>query len=182
MATGEEDSVLACARRCIDEGIGKKDSEGQLALAHREIAEVLNRRGVYQEALNHAREAATLDPSDTWAFNAQAEALLGLRRFQEAIRVSNEAIRLSDGKYATMHFNLGSGYFDSGNYELAKQSFEKAAQLNPKDDAAAYNVAICLARLGFLRDAAVWYEEVLRRNPNHRQRQEILSLIQLYRR
>jgi hypothetical protein len=39
-----------------------------------------------------------------------------------------------------------------------------------KDDAAPYNVALCLVRLGFYRDAAQWFEEVLRRNPNHRRK------------
>jgi len=32
------------------------------------------------------------------------------------------------------------------------------------------------------RDAANWYEEVLRRNPNHRERQEIMTLIRDLRR
>jgi tetratricopeptide (TPR) repeat protein len=175
-------SVLACARRCISDGVGQKDSESRLATAHREIAGVLNRRGVYQEALSHAREATALYPSDAWAFSAQADALLGLRRFQEAINASNQAIRLSDGKHATMHFKLGSAYFEVENWEFARQSFEKAAQLDAKDDAAAYNVALCFARLGFTLDAAKWFEEVLRRNPNHPDRQEILRRIQNLRR
>jgi tetratricopeptide (TPR) repeat protein len=181
LADGAEDSVLACARRCVSEGAGKKNSEGHLALAHVNIAVVLNQRGVYQEALSHAREASALDPSSAWALDAQAEALLGLRRFQEAINAGTQAIRLSDGKYAAMHFRLGSAYSGVENWEFARQSFEKAAQLSPKDDAAAYNVAICLARLGYYSDAAGWYEEVLRRNPGHRDRQEILRRIRLLR-
>ena len=182
LADGEDDAVLACARKCVSEGSGKKNSESRLGNAHRLIAGILNERGVYQEALSHAREACALNPSDAWAFDAQAEALLGLRRFREAINASNSAIRLSDGKYAHMHFNLGSAYFEVENWEFARQSFEKAAQLNPKDTAAPYNVALCLVRLGYYRDAANWYEEVLRRNPNHRNRAEILSRIQILRR
>jgi tetratricopeptide (TPR) repeat protein len=153
-----------------------------LSFAHIEIASVLNQRGVYQEALNSAREASVLDPSNAWAFDAQAEALLGLRRFQEAMNASNQAIRLSDGKYSYMHFKLGSAYFELGNYEFARQSYEKAAELNPSDDAAPYNVALCFARLGFNHDAARWYAEVLRRNPNHPEKQEILNRIQVLRR
>ncbi|MCC7176270.1 MAG: serine protease [Bryobacterales bacterium] len=182
LAEAWEDRVLACARKCIEEGAGKNYSESVLANAHYLIAAVLNQRGVFQEALSHAREATALKPTEPWYYDAQAKALSGLRRFQEAINASDQAIRLSDGKYSTMHFTLGGAYFDVENWEFARQSFEKAAQLNPKDDAAPYNVALCLVRLRYYRDAANWYEEVLRRNPNRRDRQEILSRIQILRR
>ena len=177
-----DDRALLAARECVSEGSGKEKSEPYLAVAHREIASVLSRRGVYQEALSHAREATVLNPRDPFAFHAQTVALLGLRRFQEAINMGNQAIRLSDGKYSWMHFNLGSAYFEIENWEFARQSYEKAAELSPRDSAAAYNVALSLARLGYYRDAAKWFEEVLRRDPNHRDRQEILSRIQLLRR
>jgi len=180
-ATDESDSVLSTARQCISEGAGKADSEQRLARAHRQIAAILNARGVYQEALSHAREASTLDSSDPWAFNYQAAALLGLRRFQEAINAGTQAIRLSDGKYSIMHFHLGTAYFQVENWEFAKQSFEKAAQLDPKDTAAPYNIALCLARLGFYRDAANWYEEVLRRDPNYPEKKDILDQIEKWR-
>lgn len=179
---GEEDTVLFCARKCITEGMAKDNSESWLSDAHLRIANILDQRGVFQEALSHAREAIAIDSSNAWAFNAQAEALIGLRRFQEAIYACNQAIRLSDGKYSRMHFNLGSAYFDCENWELARQSYEKASQLDSKDDAAPYNVALCLIKLGYFRDAANWYEEVLRRNPNHRERQEILNRILIFRR
>lgn len=174
----DDDQVLTCARKCIEAGAGKKGSESRLALAHLQLAFVLNRRGVFQEALSHARETIALDPSNGWAFDAQAQALRGLRRFQEAINASNQAIRLTDGSFSAMHFALGLSYFDVENWEFAKQSFEKSAQMEPKDDAAAYNVALCFLRLGYYRDAANWLEEVLRRNPNHRNRPDILERIQ----
>ena len=106
-----------------------------------------------------------MDPQNAFYQDTLADSLYGLRRFQEAINASKQAIRLSDGKYAWMHFTLGNSYFDIENWELARQSYEKASQLDPKDDAATYNVAVCLARLGLFKDAADWYEETLRRNP-----------------
>jgi tetratricopeptide (TPR) repeat protein len=81
-----------------------------------------------------------------------------------------------------MHFRLGYAYFEVENWEFSRQSYEKAAELNPLDAAAAFNVALSFARLGYYRDAAKWLEEVLRREPNHRDRQEIVSRIQLLRR
>ena len=129
----------------------------------------------------HAREAAGINPNDAFFQDTLADSFNSLRRFQEAINAEKQALRLSDGKYAWMHFRLGISYFDTENWEAARQSFEKAAQLDPKDGDAAYNVALCLVRLGFYRDAASWYEEVLRRSPNHPERQEILSSIQALR-
>jgi tetratricopeptide (TPR) repeat protein len=76
-----------------------------------------------------------------------------------------------------MHFHLGTAYSETENWEFAQQSFQKAAELNPKDAAAAYNVALCLVRLHFDRDAASWYEEVLRRDPNYPKRKDILGII-----
>ena len=178
----EDDSALSSARKCISSATDKKFSEGNLAETHRLVADLLNKRGVFEEALSHAKEAVVLSPSDPWAFHAQAEALMGLRRFQEAINASKQAIRVSDGKFASMHFTLGGAYFEIENWEFARQSFEKAAELEPKDDVAAYNVALCLSRLGYSHDAARWYEEVLRRNPNHKERREILQQIQNLRR
>jgi tetratricopeptide (TPR) repeat protein len=178
----EQEAALFTARKCVSEGSGQERSETNLAMAHRVIADVLNDRGVYQEALTHAREATALASTDPWAFNAQARALFGLRRFQEATSASQQAVRLSDGKFATMHFSLASSYFELENWELARQSFQKAAELSPSETSAPYNVALCLVRLGFYRDAAMWYEEVLRRDPAHRNRQEILNRIQALRR
>jgi tetratricopeptide (TPR) repeat protein len=182
VAGGEEDAVLDCARRCVTGGTGKPKGEEHVAIAHRQIADVLNQRGVYQEALSHARESIALNSTDPWAFDTQADALNGLRRFREAITASSEAVRLSDGKFATMHFTLASAYYNSENWVLARQSFQKAAELSPNDDSAAYNVALCLVRMEYFRDAASWYEEALRRNPTRRDRQELLARIEALRR
>jgi tetratricopeptide (TPR) repeat protein len=178
----EADSELYANRKCIETLTGTTGSESDLAWAHASIAATLNSRGVYSEALTHAKEAAVLDPSNAWAFTDEAEALNNLQRFTEAINASKEAIRLSDGKYASMHFTLGTSYFKTENWELARQSYEKAAELDTTDDAAAYNVAVCLARQSYFNDAAHWYEEALRRNPKRDDRDELRQRIQALRR
>ncbi|MGB8521979.1 MAG: tetratricopeptide repeat protein [Candidatus Acidiferrales bacterium] len=164
--TPDDDGTLSAARSCIDKGTGVAGSEKALAIAHEDIAEILNQRGVYLEALNHAREATALDNSRSFAYNAMGSALLGLHRPEEAVTSFQQAIRLSDGKYSFMHFNLGSAYFDLENWTFARDSFEKSAELNPKDAPSAYNVALCFIRMNYKLDAAKWYEEYLRRNPS----------------
>jgi tetratricopeptide (TPR) repeat protein len=178
---GEEDQVLETARKCIETAAGQKDSETSMALSHRYIADILSDRGVYDQALKHARESIALDSTDPWAFFEQADALFYLRRYQECANSAKQAIRLSDGKFADMHFRLGSAYFEMEEWQSARQAFEKAAELNVQSSAAAYNVALCFARLSYYSDAAKWYEEVLRREPNHKDRQDILRRIEVFR-
>jgi tetratricopeptide (TPR) repeat protein len=132
---------------------------------------------VYEEALSHAKESTVLTPDDPWAYDTQTVALLGLRRFQEAINAGKQAVRLSDGKFGIMHFHLGAAYFETENWQFARQSYEKAAELMPQEDAAAYNVAACFQRLGLFIDAAHWYQEALKRNPERTDKQELLSRI-----
>jgi S1-C subfamily serine protease/tetratricopeptide (TPR) repeat protein len=85
---GDQDSVLYDARQCIAKGSGKPQSEQRLALAHREVADVLSKRGVYEESLSHAKESTVLTPEEPWAYDSEAVALIGLRRFQEAINAA----------------------------------------------------------------------------------------------
>jgi tetratricopeptide (TPR) repeat protein len=172
-------SLLFTARKCIDGGTGAKGSETRLAVAHRQIADVLNKRGVYIEGLNHAKEATILSPEDSFGYDSMAVALLGLRRFDEAASQEQQALRLSDGKYGWMHFNLGSAYFSLENWNFALQSFEKAAELSPTEPASAYNVAICNQRIGHFGDAVRWYQEYLRRKPNAQDKTEVLERIRI---
>jgi tetratricopeptide (TPR) repeat protein len=122
-----------------------------------------------------------MNPNDAFAFDTLAEALIGLRRFYEAVGAAQQAIRLSDGKYGSMHFRLGFAYFDLENWDLASQSYQKAAELDPADPSAAYNVALCMQRLHYFVDAAKWYEEYLRRKPDAQDRTEILERIRALR-
>jgi tetratricopeptide (TPR) repeat protein len=181
MVSGKEDSTLYTARQCIALGAGKPKSEGPLSDAHSAVSRVLNNRGVYEEALSHAKEATVLNSESASAYDQQAVALLGLHRNQEAINAAKQAIRLSDGKYGVMHFHLGDAYFETENWQFALQSYEKAAELLPNSDASAFNVALCFNKLGLFIDAAQWYEEVLRRNPNRTDKQDILRRISVLR-
>jgi tetratricopeptide (TPR) repeat protein len=177
----QDDLVLSAARACIAAGTGTQNAEMRLSVAHREIAGVLNKRGVYLEALNHAREATVLNPTNSFAYDDMTEALIGLHRFEEAVSSEQQGIRLSDGKYAYMHFRLGQAYFDLENWEFARQSYEKAAELDPSDPASAYNLALCLGRLKYYLDSAKWFEEYLRRNPNATDKSDVLARIQVLR-
>ncbi len=177
--TLQQDSALFCARRCIETGTGEKGSEHSLGTAHRQIADVLNARGVYTEALNHAKETTVLSSDDPYGYDDMAEALIGLRRFDEAVNAEQQALRLSDGKYAWMHFKLGSAYFSLENWNFALQSFQKASELDPKEPASVYNVALCHQKLHHWSDAVQWYQEYLKRNPTADDKARVLEVIRV---
>jgi tetratricopeptide (TPR) repeat protein len=77
-----------------------------------------------------------------------------------------------------MHFRLGTAYFALEQWKSAETEFEISANMNTKDDASAYNLALSLARQGMNMDAARWLENVLRRNPNRQDRADILKMIE----
>jgi hypothetical protein len=74
---------------------------------------------------------------------------------------------------------LGHEYLEAENWSCAKEAFEKYSELNTEDSMAPYNVALCLTRLGHYREAAGWYEEALRRDPNLAGRQDIVAGMRL---
>lgn len=178
---GDSDSTLRTARLCIAAAEKAKGTEDELAIAHERIASILADRGVYSEALSHAKESIALKEPNPFAYDDMARTLEALGRTREAINAAQQAIKQSDGKFSWMHFNLGSAYFDAEDWKMAEQSYRKAAELNPKDDAAAYNVAVCLARQQYFGDAASWFEEALRRNPQRKDRETVLQRIRALR-
>jgi tetratricopeptide (TPR) repeat protein len=58
------------------------------------------------------------------------------------------------------------------------QAFTKAAELNPKDSSAAYNVAVSYYNSRYYSEALKWYREALQRNPNSTNKEEILRMIE----
>jgi len=81
----DADKLLDAARSCIDKAARIEGTSDRIAKAHFIIADTLNRRGVYEEGLAHANEAVALDSSDAFYYDARADSLIGLRRFEDAI-------------------------------------------------------------------------------------------------
>jgi superkiller protein 3 len=130
--------------------------------------------------MSHAKEAIQLDPLDAWAHYELTRALNRLRRFTEAVTEAKASLRLSDGKYGDMHFELGSAYFELKDWAEAVQAYQKAATISPKDPSAAYNVAVSFYNEQYYNDALMWYREVLRRNPDqslHEQAQRMINAL-----
>lgn len=173
----EFDKSLAAHRECITKATGIEGSKDYIQLAHRLMAEILKNRNVFDQAEIHARQAIQLQPEDAFAYLYLAASLEGQQRPSEAVVAARAAVRLSDGKYSSMHFALGSALFDLKQYTEAAQAFQKAAELSPNESGSTYNVALCYYNLKFYKDAVRWYRETLRRNPNHPDKDEIARII-----
>ena len=171
------DDALSVERNCIELAAGKTGSEPRIAEAHDNIAAMLIGRGVYDEAISEAKASISVDASSSFAHFHLAKAYNGSRRFAEAINEAKTAIRLSDGKFSSMHFELGLACFSLEMWPEAQQAFKQAADMDPKDADAAYNVAASLYNEHYNTDALTWYREVLRRDPNYRDRDKVLRMI-----
>ena len=171
----KEDPALDAARKALADTSTTEPKT--VSEAHRVIGEVLFDRGVYDEALRHAQEAAAANADDFRVYHLLARALNKLHRNTEALAAANTALKLSEGKYAFVHFVVGEVYFDTAQWADAEEAFKHAAALDKTDAAASFNVALCLQNQGYRSDAADWFEETLRRNPQHPKRTELQSRI-----
>jgi tetratricopeptide (TPR) repeat protein len=81
-----------------------------------------------------------------------------------------------------MHSELGSAYSSLENWPLAASAFRKAAEMEPANALAAYNVATALYNQKAYRESLAWWEEVLKRDPKYPDRASVLQTIQAIRR
>jgi tetratricopeptide (TPR) repeat protein len=63
--------------------------------------------------------------------------------------------------------NLGVLLMKHGTNLAAAEAFKTASELSPTDPVSMTNLGILWESLGYLDDAARWYEEALKRNENH---------------
>lgn len=176
------DEAFRAAKACVENGRGKEGSQHDLSFAYRLIADILISRGLYEDGLKNADAAFALDGTNGLAQTSRGLALLGLSRVQEAVDAIKYSLKLTDGAFAWTHFALGRAHFELRQWDLARQSFAQAATLDPKSHDAAYNAALSCSNLEDTAGAVKWFEEVLRRSPNHPDRREIEQKIALFRR
>lgn len=170
-----EDAALQAARNAL--AAASPSESATIATANRVLGEVLLDRGVYDEALKHAEVAATANEQNFFTQLLLARALNRMHRNSEALSAAKMALRLSEGKYAFVHFTVGSIYFDMAQWADAEDAFKHAAALDKTDAAAAFNVALSLQNQGYKSDGVDWLEETIRRDPKYPKRAELEARI-----
>lgn len=176
------DTVLADGRACVDASIkgtsdNKKYFDSMLPEVYSDMSEILEGRGVYQGALEYAKEAVNLKPDYAWGLSDEADAYFSLRQFDECIAAGEAAIRASDGKFPSMQFRLGNCYFEEKNWPMAENSFRIVAEAHKYDASAAFNLGLSLLNEGHDVDGNQWLREALKRNPDDEIRAKILNLL-----
>jgi len=177
-----EDGVLADGRKCVDASVQTtKENEhyfkSSMPFVYRIMASVLEGRGVYEAALEYIKESISASPDDPFAFDTEAKIFADLGRNSECISAAQAAVRVSDGKYPSMNFQLGYCYFAGGDFSRAEPAFRLAAEGDKNDAVSAFNLGLSLSRQGFGADADHWFREALNRKPDDELRAKILNLL-----
>lgn len=180
----DQDGVLADGRKCVEASVKNRNKDTErffkngLPIVYRNMADVLNSRGAYPSALEYVKEAISADPQNAYGMYLESQILENMERYSECTSAAQEAVRLSDGAYPFMQFQLGQCYFDSGNWSQAASAYRVAAEANKSDAAAAFNLGLSFLRQGFGADARQWFREALNRNPDSELKGKILLQLQ----
>lgn len=110
--------------------------DSQLALSHAAQAWVLRKQGQAENALAECEHALRLEPGHFFALLGKIDALRQMRRFDEARQTAESGMQRypSERSFADQ---LGTVYFEQGNYSAAEKAFNRSIQLQP-DSAFAY--------------------------------------------
>lgn len=113
---------------------------------------VLRAGGSPSDALRLVDIALEIDPELTWAWNLRAEALLKLRRWEEAVRALDRVLAEWSESFAAW-YGRAVALEEMGQLEEALASVSRAAELDPDAPAAWRKKADILERLGKTEEA-----------------------------
>jgi tetratricopeptide (TPR) repeat protein len=116
------------------------------AHAHALKAQLLARSGDSQAALYHGRTATTISPNDPTILVWVGEALLKLRRFEDAYQLLTRVVHNPQGDANTFAL-CGDAALASGREGEAVDLFDRAIKLLPNDATLHYRAALAHRRL-----------------------------------
>jgi adenylate cyclase len=119
----------------------------------------------YDKAFASAERAVALNPGGARALHALGMATYYLCRFNEAVTLYEQALRLDPFPSSIGFRNLGIAYRCVGRYEQSVKQLKKAAELSPNDLFAHLNLAVTYIKLGRDEEAKAAAAEVLRVHP-----------------
>jgi serine/threonine-protein kinase len=157
--TGRTDEAIselraALKRRPTDDG------------AHRQLAVTLRNRGRFDEALQEYQQALAIRPNYFRNNSALGAFYYRTGRYAEAA-IAFQRVTENQPDSAWGYVNLGAVYLKTGQNQRALENFERAIKIAP-DEMAYSNVGIIHYAEGRYAEAALAFEEAIRRGPkNH---------------
>jgi tetratricopeptide (TPR) repeat protein len=103
------------------------DADKEILAGERKLAE-----GDFDAAISKFRKAVRLDPNSPAAYFGRAESALGVPKIavEEVVSDYQKAIELEPGN-PFFHARLGAFCLEVGNWELAEDSYNRAAEADP---------------------------------------------------
>jgi TolB-like protein/thioredoxin-like negative regulator of GroEL len=129
--------------------------------AHTVSARMLQRQHRFDEALEEARQAVALGPSDPAAHDVLIENLIYAGDVEGALRLIDESIRLDPNLPGEKLFLKGMAYYTLGRLEEAVAIIGRARTHNPKQTRYAAIQAAALTELGQVEDAKAALQDYL---------------------
>jgi TolB-like protein/class 3 adenylate cyclase/Flp pilus assembly protein TadD len=140
--------------------------DDSLPLPHQVLGQVYLWKKQHEQAIVEAERTIALDPNDADGYVNLGNILVSAGRPEEAIGLTEKAMRLNPRYPPWYLLNLGFAYREAGRCEEALVPLKKVLTLNPNFGPAHLNLAPCYAELGRLEEAQAEVAEVLRVNPN----------------
>jgi serine/threonine-protein kinase len=104
--------------------------DNQLALSRIALGWVLAAKGRFAEALQEHERALRLDPANFFGWHGKAEVLRHARRYPEALAALDQAMRRFPLERVFTD-ELGSVYYEQGDYAAAERAFRRSIALQP---------------------------------------------------
>lgn len=134
----------------------------QCADAYQSLGAIRLKRGDYETAVQRLRQAQRIDPNWDAVPLPLAEALLHVRKFDEAAQVLESYVR-RHAKSGDAWLKLGQIYQQAGDCENAKRANRAAIDADPNCVKAYYGLGMALQKLGDTEAANRWLEEFSKR-------------------
>jgi Ca-activated chloride channel family protein len=106
--------------------------------------------------LQEVNDAASLDAKGLELYRA--------RKFEEAIKSYQEAIKLKQD-FAEAYYHLGDAYFQLAQYKKAIEAYKQAARYRPESPVVYNNIGTSYNKLGEYKKAIEAYKEAIRLSP-----------------
>lgn len=126
------------------------------------LASAVRKMGNASKAAEITQTTRAMYPDDPYLIAEHSAALIALEKGREAIKPLDKALHSAPG-YARLWSLKGAALDQLGNYDLARQHYNRALQITPNDPNIMANMGLSFALAGDPQTAEQW----LRRAANH---------------